>query len=143
MIATGLRRILTLLAVFLLVFWPQPAWGLPADGGDGVADGARLFQQTCAGCHPHGGNIIRRGRTLRESALRRQGIDSAAAVAQIAAEGIGGMDGYAAALGEGGAERVGLWVWEQALADWPRQAPSPAPAPAALNHPAESADFQP
>jgi len=142
-IGRGLRRILALLAVLLLVFWPQPAWGLPAAGGDGVADGARLFQQTCAGCHPHGGNIIRRGRTLRESALRRQGIDSAAAVAQIAAEGIGRMDGYAGALGEGGPERVGLWVWEQALADWPRQAANAALGPVALNHPAEFAGSQP
>jgi cytochrome c6 len=108
-----------------------------------MVDGARLFQQTCAGCHPHGGNIIRRGRTLQESALRRQGIDSAAAVAQIAAEGIGRMDGYAAALGEGGAERVGLWVWEQALADWPRQAPGAAAAPADANNSAEFADSRP
>ncbi len=141
MITPGLRRILALLTALLLVFWPQPAWGGPSDG---MVDGARLFQQTCAGCHPHGGNIIRRGRTLQESALRRQGIDSAAAVAQIAAEGIGRMDGYAAALGQGGAERVGLWVWEQALADWPRQGPAgAAAAPADADDSAEFADSRP
>lgn len=133
MIRGSLRRVVALLIALLLVFWPQPAWGVPAVAdaapADGAhLDGARLFAQTCAGCHPNGGNIIRRGRTLRESALRRQGIDDADAVAQIAAAGIGRMDGYAAVLGEGGAERVGAWVWQQALADWPRQAPSPVAA---------------
>ncbi len=123
MIGAGLRRFLALFAALLLVFWPQPALGL-SDAG--LAEGARLFQQTCAGCHPNGGNIIRRGRTLKASVLRRQGIDSAEAVAQIAAAGIGRMDGYGAALGEGGAEQVGAWVWQQALADWPRQLPSPS-----------------
>ena len=121
MIRAGLGRILALLTVLLLVFWPQPAMGLssaaPLPGGP--ADGAALFQQTCAGCHPHGGNIVRRGRTLRASALRRQGIDAPEAVARIAAEGIGRMSGYGAALGQGGAEVVGAWVWQQALAEWP------------------------
>lgn len=127
----GLRQIVALMITLLLVFWPQPAWGVPS-----LSDGARLFEQTCAGCHPHGGNIIRRGRTLREAALRRQGIDSAAAVAQIAAAGIGRMGGYAAALGDGGAESVGAWVWQQALADWP---PRPVAAMPALDAPADLA----
>lgn len=147
----GLRRIVALLITLLLVFWPRPAWGMAAVASEGAipqAEGARLFAQTCAGCHPHGGNIIRRGRTLRESALRRQGIEGAAAVAQIAAAGIGRMDGYAAALGEGGAASVGAWVWQQALADWPRQASAPAGAVAVaaapvLDAPADSAGSGP
>ncbi|MFO0037394.1 MAG: c-type cytochrome [Synechococcaceae cyanobacterium] len=134
MISAGLRRFLALLTVLLLVFWPQPALGLSDAGGP--PDGARLFLQTCAGCHPNGGNIIRRGRGLKESVLRRQGIDSAEAVAHIAAAGIGRMDGYGAALGEGGAEAVGAWVWQQALADWPRQKP-----PAGLPSTSLPADF--
>ena len=148
----GLRRIVALLITLLLVFWPRPAWGMAALASEGSAashaEGARLFAQTCAGRHPHGGNIIRRGRTLRESALRRQGIEGAAAVAQIAAAGIGRMDGYAAALGEGGAASVGAWVWQQALADWPRQASAPAGAVAVaaapvLDAPADSAGSGP
>ena len=101
------------LALLCLMFWPAPAWGI-------ATEGAPLFDLHCAGCHPQGGNIIRRGRTLRESALRRQGIEGPGAVATIAASGIGRMDGYAAVLGEGGAEAVGAWVWQQALAGWPR-----------------------
>jgi cytochrome c6 len=111
-------QLLLALALLLLVFWPQPAWGI-------ASEASQLFDLHCAGCHPHGGNIIRRGRTLQEAALRRQGIEGPAAVARIAAAGIGRMDGYAAVLGEGGAERVGEWVWQQAQAGWPRR-PLPA-----------------
>lgn len=114
---------LLLAALLLCVFWPRPAWGLPVDGG-------HLFELHCAGCHPRGGNIIRRGRTLRLADLQRQGIDGPEAVARIAAAGIGRMDGYGAMLGEGGAEPLGAWVWEQALANWPRSAVPPVVDPA-------------
>ena len=109
-----------LLAAVLLValFWPPPAWGVEAmaDGGQG----AQLFELHCVGCHVNGGNVVRRGRTLRLPALRRNGIEDAAAVAVIAAEGIGRMDGYGEVLGEDGAAAVGEWVWRQAEAGWPR-----------------------
>ena len=104
---------LLVLALLCLVFWPAPARGI-------ATEGAPLFDLHCAGCHPQGGNIIRRGRTLRESALRRQGIEGSGAVAAIAASGIGRMDGYAKVLGPDGPEKVGAWVWKQALENWPR-----------------------
>ena len=88
-------------------------------------DGAALFEAHCAGCHIHGGNIIRRGRTLKLKALEKQGITSPAAIATIANQGIGQMGGYGQVLGTGGAEQVGLYVWQQALAGW---APLPSPA---------------
>ena len=88
-------------------------------------DGAALFEAHCAGCHIHGGNIIRRGRTLKLKALEQQGITSPAAIATIANQGIGQMGGYGQVLGTGGAEQVGLYVWQQVLAGW---APLPSPA---------------
>ena len=104
---------LLLLAVVALVFWPQPAWG------EAAGSGALLFGNHCAGCHLHGGNIIRRGRTLKLKALERHGLDNPEAIARIAASGIGQMGGYGAALGEGGAEAVAGWVWRQAQEGWP------------------------
>jgi mono/diheme cytochrome c family protein len=92
---------------------PGPAWATGADG-------ARLFEATCAGCHPHGGNIIRRGRTLRIEALQRRGLDGEAAIAAVVAGGVGQMAGYGAALGDSGVETVAAWVWQQALEGWPR-----------------------
>jgi cytochrome c6 len=85
-----------------------------------LAEGGRLFANTCAGCHLNGGNIVRRDRTLKLKALQRRGIDGPEAIARIAAQGIGRMDGYAKVLGPDGPEKVGAWVWKQALENWPR-----------------------
>ena len=112
---TLITRTLRLLAVLLaaaLVLWPRPALATPA--------GAALFEQHCAGCHVNGGNILRRGKTLKLSALERQGLASPEAIAQVAAAGVGQMSGYASALGDGGPEAVAAYVWQQAQAGWPR-----------------------
>jgi cytochrome c6 len=82
--------------------------------------GGSLFRAHCAGCHLQGGNIIRRGKTLKLAALERNGVASPEAIAAIAAGGGGQMGGYAQALGEGGPEAVAAWVWQQALEGWPR-----------------------
>lgn len=82
--------------------------------------GGSLFGAHCAGCHLQGGNIIRRGKTLKLTALERNGIASPEAIAAIAAGGVGQMGGYAQSLGEGGPEAVAAWVWQQALEGWPR-----------------------
>ncbi len=102
----------------LLLLWPTAAWAETAPGGGPQGD--RLFLEHCSGCHVNGGNIIRRGRTLRLDALERNGVADPAAIARIAAAGIGQMGGYAEQLGEGGAEAVAAWVWQQAQAGWPR-----------------------
>jgi cytochrome c6 len=127
--------LLLLLGLLHWLFQPLPAWGLsqadlpqePQEPQVAVlaspaqlAEGGRLFANTCAGCHLNGGNIVRRDRTLKIKALQRRGIDDPEAIARIAAEGIGRMDGYAKVLGPDGPEKVGAWVWKQALENWPR-----------------------
>ena len=82
------------------------------------ASGAQLFDLHCAGCHPNGGNIIRRGRTLKIKALEKQGFDNTEAIAKIAREGLGQMSGYADALGEGNDIVVADWIWAQAQNAW-------------------------
>jgi len=84
--------------------------------------GGRLFEAHCVGCHVNGGNVIRRGRTLRQAALEKAGLADPEAIARIAAGGIGQMSGYGAVLGEEGAAQVGEWVWLQARTGWPRPA---------------------
>jgi cytochrome c6 len=118
----GLTR-LALLAVVMaaLVISAEPSWAAPAaDGAAPAADGAELFANHCAGCHVNGGNIIRRGKNLHLAALERNGIDAPERIAVIAAAGQGQMSGYAAVLGEGGAEAVAGYVWQQAQLDWPK-----------------------
>ena len=80
--------------------------------------GQDLFISHCAGCHVNGGNIIRRGKTLRISALKRNGVDSQEEIAKIAREGIGIMSGYKNVLGEGGDQQVAIWILEQAQNAW-------------------------
>jgi cytochrome c6 len=99
-----------ILALLLTAALPTPAW----------ADGAQLFSQHCAGCHVNGGNIIRRGKTLKLAALERQNLASRDAIAGIAAAGIGQMGGYGAVLGEAGVAEVAEWVWQQAQLGWPK-----------------------
>lgn len=109
------RRPLLALVLLLLALLALPALAQAAP-----ADGARLFEAHCAGCHLQGGNIIRRGKTLKLAALERQGLASEAAIAAIVGNGLGQMSGYGALLGESGTEAVAAWVWQQAQAGWPR-----------------------
>jgi len=109
-----------LLAIVLMSCLLLPCWLGATPAQAATTDGARLFEATCAGCHPHGGNIIRRGSTLKLETLRRRGLDSQAAIATIAAAGLGQMSGYGAVLGDAGVESVADWVWQQALVGWPR-----------------------
>jgi cytochrome c6 len=122
--------LLLLLVLLHWLFQPLPARGLSEEPQEPqvavlasparLAEGGRLFANTCAGCHLNGGNIVRRDRTLKLKALQRRGIDGPGAIARIAAEGVGRMDGYAKVLGPDGPEKVGAWVWKQALENWPR-----------------------
>ena len=82
------------------------------------ANGEQLFDLHCAGCHPNGGNIIRRGRSLKLKDLSKRGLDTPEAIATIAREGIGQMNGYGHVLGEGNEDVVGSWVWLQAQNAW-------------------------
>ncbi|MEB3199049.1 MAG: c-type cytochrome [Synechococcaceae cyanobacterium] len=108
-----LQRLATAaLLAALLVLGVQPV----------LADsGAQLFENHCAGCHAGGGNIIRRGKTLRLEALRRYDLASPQAIAAVAAAGRGQMSGYREQLGgDAGVQAVADWVWQQAQSGWKR-----------------------
>lgn len=141
--AGGLRALLPLLLlVASLLLGAAPLWSLgpdawpaadPAATGSAPIEtasleaasleaGAHLFEAHCAGCHLGGGNIIRRGRTLKRQALERADLASPEAIARVAAAGLGQMSGYGAVLGPGGSEQVAAWVWQQAQAGWPKPA---------------------
>ena len=80
--------------------------------------GKDLFLHNCSGCHINGGNIIRRSKNLKFSSLKRNGIDSPEAIAKIARQGIGIMNGYEDKLGNNGDQNIAKWVWEQAQKAW-------------------------
>ena len=106
------------IGAFLVLLLSLGSAGASLAAGSDASTGALLFQQHCAGCHINGGNVIRRGKTLKMKALERNDVASIEAIAQIAANGRGQMSGYADVLGEGGDKRVAEWVWQQAQNAW-------------------------
>lgn len=99
----------------------------PAATRDSSAiDAAVLFEQSCAGCHGGGGNIIRRGKNLKTKALKRYGMDSHGAIANIITNGKGTMSAYGEAAEFGAPTRLTApeidaladYVLAQAEADW-------------------------
>tara|TARA_B100000700_G_scaffold241345_1_gene268536 strand:- start:651 stop:989 length:339 start_codon:yes stop_codon:yes gene_type:complete len=103
-----------LLSIFCIFFFGLPIELVALDTGSGKT----LFKNQCAGCHLNGGNIIRRGKNLKISSLKHNGIDNPEAIAKIARQGIGIMDGYKDQLGDNGDQIVANWIWEQAQKAW-------------------------
>ena len=105
--------VVVVLTINLIAFTSPAAQAEPIP-----TEGSALFELHCAACHPHGGNIIRRGRTLKLAALRRRDLASPDAIAEIARNGIGQMGGYERELGESGDREVAEWIWQQAQNAW-------------------------
>tara|TARA_B100000214_G_scaffold345739_1_gene295843 strand:- start:274 stop:612 length:339 start_codon:yes stop_codon:yes gene_type:complete len=103
-----------LLSIFCIFFFGLPVELVALD----TDSGKTLFKNQCAGCHLNGGNIIRRGKNLKISSLKHNGIDNPEAIAKIARQGIGIMDGYKDQLGDNGDQVVANWIWEQAQKAW-------------------------
>lgn len=103
--------LIILLIALTLTFSPT---ALAAD----TANGAKIFSVQCAGCHVNGGNIIRRGKTLKLKALKRNGVESLEAIAFLVANGKNNMSAYKDRLSEKQIEDVSAYVLEQAEKGW-------------------------
>lgn len=90
----------------------------PAALADDLPNGARLFEIHCAGCHINGGNIVRRGKTLKLKALQRNQVDSEDAIAHLVTQGKGNMPAYTDRLSQVEIQAVAAYVLEQAQAGW-------------------------
>ncbi|MEM6255626.1 MAG: c-type cytochrome [Cyanobacteria bacterium P01_D01_bin.156] len=80
---------------------------------------SELFNVHCAGCHPNGANIIRRGKSLKQRALQRYGYDSSDAIAQLITDGKGLMSAYGDQLTEQEINNLADYVLHQAEINWP------------------------
>lgn len=85
------------------------------------ADGTspdELFEIHCAGCHPNGANIIRRGKNLKQKALKRYGYESVDAIATLITNGKGLMSAYDDRLSQDEITSLASYVLEQAAVNW-------------------------
>ncbi|NER81192.1 MAG: cytochrome C6 [Leptolyngbya sp. SIO1D8] len=77
-----------------------------------------LFSVQCAGCHAHGGNIVRRGKTLKQRALQRNKVDSVEAIAALITNGRGIMSAYGDRLSPEEVQVLANYVWDNAHNSW-------------------------
>lgn len=82
------------------------------------ASPAALFEFHCAGCHPNGSNIVRRGKSLQPQALKRHGVDSVAAITTLITQGKGLMSAYGDRLTPAEIQTLAEYVWQRSQDHW-------------------------
>ncbi|WP_107666996.1 c-type cytochrome [Cyanothece sp. BG0011] len=100
-----------ILLLFLVI---SPTSALAED----MTDGAKIFTVHCAGCHPNGKNIIRRGKNLKLRALKRNNVDSLDAIINLVTYGKNNMSAYEERLTQDEIKMVSQYVLEQAENNW-------------------------
>jgi cytochrome c6 len=83
-----------------------------------TANGEKIFNVHCAGCHINGSNIVRRGKNLKLKALKKYGMDSIEAVSSIVTNGKNNMSAYKERLTAQEIQQVSAYVLEQAQKGW-------------------------
>ncbi len=109
-----MKQLLALLLAIALTLTMAPSSASAID----ISQGAEIFQVHCAGCHMNGGNIIRRGKTLKQKALKKYGVDSLAAIATLVTNGKNNMPAFQERLNEAQIQAVSAYVLEAAAKDW-------------------------
>ena len=105
--------LLKLIAIALSTFFlfSTPVWA--ADSNT-----SKLFEIQCAGCHANGGNIVRRGKTLKLKALEKNGYTTVEAIATLITNGKGNMSAYKDRLSASEIQDVAQYVLERANQAW-------------------------
>ena len=82
------------------------------------AQGSKLFETHCIGCHVGGGNIINWGKNLKLKALHNNKVDTVETIAALVTAGKGNMSAYKDKLSTVEIETVSRYVLDQAAKDW-------------------------
>lgn len=117
----NLKKILTAALLILTLAFVEIATNSQiafAETATNVATAAEVFSANCAGCHINGSNIIRRGKNLKQKALKKYGMDSIANISNLVTNGKGIMPAYKARLSEQQIIDVSAYVLSQAETDW-------------------------
>lgn len=117
----NLKKILTAFLLILTLAFVEIATNSQialADTATNPTTAAEVFSAHCAGCHINGGNIIRRGKNLKQKALKKYGMDSIANISNLVTNGKGIMPAYKDRLSEQQIIDVSAYVLSQAETDW-------------------------
>jgi cytochrome c6 len=116
----NLKKILTTFLLILTLAFVEIATNSQIALADTAtnATAAEVFSANCAGCHINGGNIIRRGKNLKQKALKKYGMDSIANISNLVTNGKGIMPAYKNRLSEQQIIDVSAYVLSQAETDW-------------------------
>lgn len=109
-----MKQILIVLLITLTVV----AIGFNSPVAADTTNAEQIFGVHCAGCHVNGGNIVRRGKTLGQKALKKYGMDSHEAIANLVTNGKNNMPAYKDRLSEQQIKDVSAYVLEQAEQGW-------------------------
>ncbi|MBE9013974.1 c-type cytochrome [Pseudanabaenaceae cyanobacterium LEGE 13415] len=103
-------RIFAIVLSAVLLF-ASPAWAADSNTG-------KLFEYHCSGCHVNGGNIVRRGKTLKLNALKKYGYGTVDAIAEIITNGKGNMSAYKERLSVAEIQSLAQYVLDRANENW-------------------------
>ncbi len=95
-----------------MMFNLSSAWAIAPESG------AALFESHCAGCHPRGGNIVRRRQTLKLKSLQRDGYDTLETIADLVSQGRNNMPGFEETLTPPQIGTLAQFVLDQANHGW-------------------------
>lgn len=95
----------------VIAFTPK-AWAVA------TINGASVFSANCAACHINGGNIVRRGKNLKQKALKKYGMDSIEEITHLVENGKNAMPAYKDRLTKEQILDVSAYVLEQAEHGW-------------------------
>lgn len=115
------RGLWTATLVLLMTLAPSLAWAdqkITDNLNATTNPPAELFAIHCVGCHPDGGNIIRRSKNLRPKALSRYGYTDTDSISQIITNGRGVMSAYKDRLTSAEIFALASYVLEQADNGW-------------------------
>ncbi|MBV5260683.1 c-type cytochrome [Synechococcus moorigangaii CMS01] len=111
------KRLVQIIIFVMIALLLVPLFAAPAFGTE-LNQGAQLFEAHCAGCHLNGGNIVRRGKNLKQRAMEKNGYVSVEAIANLITQGKGNMSAYGDKLSPAEIQAISHYVLEQSQANW-------------------------
>ncbi|AFY38096.1 cytochrome c class I [[Leptolyngbya] sp. PCC 7376] len=111
------KQVIRIIIIAMIILLALPVLIAPAFSAE-LPDGAQVFESTCAGCHVNGGNIIRRGKNLKQRAMEKYGFTSVENITEIINNGKGSMSAYGDRLTAEETQAVSEYVLTQSQKNW-------------------------